>query len=79
MLKQSDALRVLAERYRTMSEMTDDLRARKKFRDYAAVYAALSKRAAGREKPEQCEDEKSVALSREWAALSGKWLTRGSD
>jgi hypothetical protein len=48
MLNQSDALRVMAERYLRLAKTTENARERRKFFDYATVYAELSKQAARR-------------------------------
>jgi hypothetical protein len=49
MLNQSDAMRVMAERYLRLAKTTKDPRERSKFFDYAFVYAQLSKQAERRE------------------------------
>jgi hypothetical protein len=49
MLDQSDTMRVMAERYLRLAKMTEDVSERRKFLDYAALYAELSGKSVRKE------------------------------
>jgi hypothetical protein len=49
MLNQTTTLRVMAQRYLRLAKTTDDAIERKRFIDYANIYAQLSEQAARRD------------------------------
>ena len=49
MLKQTDAMRVMAKKYLKLARTSDDALERRKFLDYAAMYAELAEQSVRQE------------------------------
>jgi hypothetical protein len=57
MPKLGDTMRVMAEKYLKLAKATPDPQERKKFLDYAALYAQMSARSVNGDEPTAAEDK----------------------
>jgi hypothetical protein len=59
MLKQTDTMRAMAERYLRLAKTTSEPEERTKFLDYASLYAQLSEQSERNEDPTPAADKRA--------------------